>query len=313
MSPNTRTLILALCLGFAACSGKPEPQAEGRNEKQEVAASEEAPQAAAITPEHAEAAGIETAVAGPAEIRETLTLYGSIRPNAERQQEVRARYPGVVRTVAKRPGDAVGKGELLLSIESNDSLEPYAIRSPIAGTLLERRVNPGEAVDGSTTLMVVADLSSVWAEFAVFARDLGRIRAGMPVQLKSSDGETGGAAKIAYVAPSGSGDTQSVVARAVVDNKGGRWVAGQFVTGDVVIADLQVPVSVGPAALQKLGDDAVVFVQTDKGFEPRKVEVGKHSAEAVEIKQGLAAGERYAARNSYLIKAELTKGEGDQD
>lgn len=313
MSPNTRALILALCLGFAACSGKPEPQAEGQNEKQEVSATEEAPQAAAITPEHAEAAGIETAVAGPAEIRETLTLYGSIRPNAERQQEVRARYPGVVRTVAKRPGDAVGKGELLLSIESNDSLEPYAIRSPIAGTLLERRVNPGEAVDGSTTLMVVADLSSVWAEFAVFARDLGRICAGMPVQLKSSDGETGGTAKIAYVAPSGSGDTQSVVARAVVDNKGGRWVAGQFVTGDAVIADLQVPVSVVPAALQKLGDDAVVFVQTDKGFEPRKVEVGKHSAEAVEIKQGLAAGEHYAAKNSYLIKAELTKGEGDED
>lgn len=308
----TRYLILALCLGFAACSGKSEPQAESQGDKPEAAA-EQQPQAAQITPDHAKAAGIETAVAGPAQIRETLTLYGSIRPNAERQQEVRARYPGVVRSVAKRPGDTVAKGELLLSIESNDSLEPYAIRSPIAGTVLERRVNPGESIDASTTLLVVADLSNVWAEFAVFARDLGHIRAGMTVLLKSSDGDTSGTARIAYVAPSGSGDTQSVVARAVVDNKTSRWVAGQFVTGDVVVEDLQVPVSVAPASIQKMGDDTVVFVQTDKGFEPRKVELGMHSPEAIEIKQGLAAGERYAAKNSYLIKSELLKGSGDED
>lgn len=308
----TRYLILALCLGFAACSGKSAPQAEEQGEKQESAAGQE-PQMAAISPDNAKAAGIETAVAGPAEIRETLTLYGSIRPNAERQQEIRARYPGVVRTVSKRSGDAVAKGELLLSIESNDSLEPYAIRSPITGTLLERRVNPGESIDSSTSLLVVADLSSVWAEFAVFARDLGRVRAGLTVLLKSSDGDTSGTARIAYVAPSGSGDTQSVVARVVVENKERQWVAGQFVTGDVVVQDLQVPVSVVPQALQKLGDDPVVFVQTDKGFEPRKVVVGKHSPDAVEIKQGLAAGERYAAKNSYLVKSDLLKGSGEEE
>ncbi|MGH8505953.1 MAG: efflux RND transporter periplasmic adaptor subunit [Stenotrophobium sp.] len=305
----TRYLILIFCMGIAACSGKPAP----KTATPDSTATEPAPQIAEITPDSAKAAGIETAVAGPAEIRETITLYGSIRPNAERQQEVRARYPGIVRTVAKRPGDAVAKGELLLSIESNDSLEAYSIRSPIAGTVLQRRVNPGETVDGSTTLLVVADLSNVWAEFAVFGRDIGRVRAGMTVLLRSSDGQTAGTAKIAYVAPSGSGDTQSVVARAVVDNMGGQWIAGQFVTGDVVVDDLRVPVSVVPDALQTLDDDAVVFVQTSKGFEPCKVETGKRSTEAVEIKRGLAAGERYATKNSYTIKSELLKGSGDEE
>lgn len=305
----TRRLLILLCLALAACSGKPDPQPE----KADKPEAESARQIAVITPEHAKAAGIETAAAGPADIRESLLLYGSIRSNAERQQEIRARYPGIVRSVAKRPGDAVTKGELLLSIESNDSLEPYPIRAPITGTVLERRVNPGEAVDGSTTLLVVADLSTVWAEFAVFPRDLGRVRPGMGVLIHSGEGQAAGEGKVAYIAPSGSGDTQSVVARTVLDNKDRRWIAGQFVTGEVVIDHWTVPVSVVPAALQKLGDDPVVFVQTDKGFEPRKVEVGDSDADAVEIKQGLAAGERYVAKNSYLIKSELLKGSGDED
>lgn len=308
---RTALLYLAAAMILAACSGKPEPVAASATDK--PASTEAAPQTAAITPDNAKAAGIETAVAGPAEIRETLTLYGSIRPNAERQQEVRARYPGVVRSVAKRPGENVAKGELLLSIESNDSLEPYPIRSPIAGTVLERRVNPGEAVDGSTTLLVVADLSSVWGEFALFARDLGRVRSGMTVLVRSSDGQTWGEAKIAYVAPAGSGDTQSVIARAVVGNRDGHWIAGQFVTGDAVVDDRRAAVTVVPGALQKLGDDSVVFVQTERGFAPRKVVIGKRGVEAVEITQGLNAGERYAARNSYLIKAELSKGAGEDE
>ena len=307
--PSTPILILSLCLGIAACSGKSTPAPEKDGAKAEA---EAAPQLAAITPEHAKAAGIETAAAGPAEIHETVLLYGSIKSNSERQQEIRARYPGVVRSVAKRPGDRVAKGELLLTVESNDSLEPYAIRAPIAGTVLERRVNPGEAIDGSSTLLVVADLSSVWAEFAVFARDLGLVRAGLQVQLTGDAGQAG-AATVAYVAPSGSGDTQSVVARAVVDNREGRWIAGQFVTGNVVVDNRKVAVAVAAAALQKIGDDPVVFVQTDKGFEPRKVDIGERDADSVEIRQGLAAGERYVAKNSYLIKSELLKGSGEDD
>ena len=49
------------------------------------------------------------------------------------------------------------------------------------------------------------------------------------------------------------------------------------------------------------------------GFEPRPVKVGRRSREAVEILEGLDAGMRYAAKNSYLIKADLLKGEAEED
>jgi cobalt-zinc-cadmium efflux system membrane fusion protein len=334
-------LLLALAGGCAkaptdrlAADGKPHPSAaasetEASNSKSPGAesqggerASTERPDTkearpesanAAITPEAAQQAGIEVAAAGPAQIRETLTLYGSIKSNAERQQEIRARYPGVVRSIAKRAGDAVSKGEELLTVESNESLQVYAIRSPLNGQVLDRRANPGDAVDGATVLMTVADLSSVWVEFALFARDLGHVRAGMPVLFRGASAEERGEAKITYVAPAGHADTQSVVARAVIDNRSGRWVPGQFITGDIVIAEANVPVAVKPVALQQLQGKTMVFVQNGRGFEARPVHVGKRSRDAVEITNGLAAGERYAATNSYLIKADLMKGEAEED
>lgn len=268
---------------------------------------------AAITPEAAQRAGIDVEKAGPAHIRETLTLYGSIKSNAEREQEIRARYPGVIRSVSKRAGDALAKGEELLTVESNESLQVYAVRSPLSGRVLERRANPGDAVDGSAVLMRVADLSSVWAEFAIFPRDLGHVRPGMHVLFQGADAGESGEATISYVAPAGQADSQSVVARATVDNRVGRWVPGQFITGDVVIADMKVAVAVKPTALQELQGKTVVFVQNGKGFTARSVEVGKRSRHAVEITRGLAAGERYAAQNSYLIKADLMKAEAEED
>lgn len=295
-------------LALLACSKeKSEPEAV------EYGSVSAAPPTAAIAPESAQAAGIEIAVAGPAEIRETLTLFGTIRPNAERAQDVRARYAGVVREVSKRPGDEIRAGDLLLSVESNDSLEPYAIRSPLAGTVLERRVNAGEAVDGSQTLMVVADLSTVWAEFAVFARDLNRVRAGQPVRLIGADTRSQAEARIAYVAPAGDRESQSVVARAVVDNPQRTWVSGQFVTGEIVVEQAEVPVAVLHTALQTLDGASVVFVEVPSGFVPRKIETGLDSKDVVEVKSGLAVGERYAARNSYLIKSELLKGTGEEE
>jgi membrane fusion protein, heavy metal efflux system len=266
-----------------------------------------------ISPAAASAAGIEVVPAGPARIRTTLTLYGTIRPNAEREQAIRARYPGVVRSVSKRAGDPVKQGEELLTIESNESLQTYPIRSQYTGRLLDRRTNPGDAVDSSAVLMRVADLSTVWVEFSVFARDLDHVRPGMVALIHSADEDANAESQVSYVASTGETDSQSVTARAVIDNKNGHWVAGQFVTGELVISDTQVPVSVVPAALQELQGKPVVFVQVGQRFEPRSVELGRRAHDAVEILKGLGAGDRYAARNSYLIKADLLKSEAEED
>jgi len=311
-----RTVLLSLLLCAAAgCSNDASSErAKSATESKEPSAeSDGAPAVAGISAEAAQKAGIEIQTAGPARIRTTLQLYGSIKPNAEREQDIRARYPGVVHSVDKRTGDAVKQGEPLLSIESSESLQVYTIRAPLSGHVLIRSTNPGDAVDSSMVLMRVADLSSVWAEFAVFARDLAHVRRDMPVSFRGADADETGESKISYVAPAGHADSQSVVARAVVENRDGRWVPGQFITGDVVTADVQVPVAVVPAAIQKIKGQPVVFVQTAAGFEPRAVEIGRRGGDALEITGGLKAGEHFVAKNSFVVKAEVLKSEAEED
>ena len=305
---------LSLCAAAGCSDGTGAQSAGSPTESKEASAQDgDSPAAAGISAEAAQKAGIELQTAGPARIRTTLQLYGSIKPNAEREQDIRARYPGVVRSVEKRIGDTVKRGEPLLSIESSESLQVYTIRAPLSGQVLLRNANPGDAVDSSTVLLRVADLSSLWAEFAVFARDLAHVRRDMPVSFRGADADETGESKISYIAPAGHADSQSVVARAVVDNKDGRWVPGQFISGDVVTDDVQVPVAVVPAAIQKIKGRPVVFVQTGKGFEPREIEIGRRGAEALEIRSGLAAGEQFVAKNSFVVKAEVLKSEAEAD
>jgi membrane fusion protein, heavy metal efflux system len=315
MSLQRIVLVSLLLCAASGCSDGTRAESAGApaDSKEASVESEGSPAAAGISAEAARKAGIEIQTAGPAQIRTTLQLYGSIKPNAEREQEVRARYPGIVRSVNKRTGDAVKQGESLLSIESSESLQVYTIRAPLSGQVLLRNANPGDAVDGTMVLMRVADLSSLWAEFAVFARDLAHVRRDMRVSFRGADADEAGESKISYVAPAGHADSQSVVARAVVENKDGRWVPGQFISGDVVTNDVQVAVAVAPAAIQKIKGQTVVFVQTAQGFEPRDVEIGRRGAEALEIRSGLAAGEQFVAKNSFVVKAEVLKSEAEED
>src|SRR5690606_24628953 len=88
-----------------------------------------------IARDMAAAAGIKTAVAAPGRLQETLALYGTIQPNAERVRHVVARFPGPIRSVNKQVGDAVRAGETLATVESNDSLQNYAVVAPIAGVI----------------------------------------------------------------------------------------------------------------------------------------------------------------------------------
>jgi cobalt-zinc-cadmium efflux system membrane fusion protein len=97
----------------------------------------------------AKEAGIAIEVAGPAQIAETLLLYGRIESDGDRTAHVTPRFPGIVVEARKRLGDAVAKDEVVAVVESNESLRPYEVRSRIAGTVIEktprRRVRTTEA------------------------------------------------------------------------------------------------------------------------------------------------------------------------
>ena len=296
---------------LAGCGGSEAPD-PAEATAAEPAKQEEAHDDVDLSPEQIKAAGIAVEAAGPAEIHESLPLYGVIAPNAERLRDVAARYPGVIRSVGKRVGDPVRQGETLATVESNESLETYAVAAPIAGVVTARNANPGEQT-GERVLFTVADLSTVWVEVSLFPRDVARVRTGQGVQVRNAETGQTAAGRVVYVAPFGSSSTQTLTARVQLDNADRRWPPGLYVTAAVTLATSAVPVAVRSAALQTLEDRPVAFVRTADGFVPRVVRVGRSDGQRTEILEGIAAGESYAAANSFVLKAELGKGEAEHE
>jgi cobalt-zinc-cadmium efflux system membrane fusion protein len=265
-----------------------------------------------ILAEAAEAAGIEVETAGPAPIREQLALTGVIQPNPARIARVRARFPGIVQQLRKAQGDAVGDGEVIARVQSNESLQNYAVTSPIRGTVLARSAAEGEAT-GEEPLYVIGDLGSVWAVLDVFGRDLGRVRPGQRVMVTSLDEVGQAEGTIAALSPVTTHSSQSVRARIVLDNVRGLWRPGQFVHGVVTVAEVQAPLAVKRSALQKFRDFTVVFARVGDTYEVRMLELGRNDDDRVEVLGGLSPGEIYVTGNSYLIKADIEKSGASHD
>lgn len=256
-------------------------------------------------------AGIGTATAGPGSISDELLLYGAIGPDTTRIRKVHARFPGVIRSVARNVGDAVRAGDALATVESNESLQTYSVTAPIAGTLTQRHAAPGEQTD-EESLFEIADFSSVWAELDVFSRDRPRLREGLPVTIGTDNGLTA-TGTIAYLAPVGNRASQSLTARVVLDNADGRWIPGQFVAGRVTVASTPVDLAVPLSALQRFREFDVVFAQVGETYEVRMLTLGRRDASFVEVLEGLAPGTAYVTENSYLIKADIEKAGASHD
>jgi cobalt-zinc-cadmium efflux system membrane fusion protein len=284
----------------------------GKHEESEHADGHDDEGVVALTPAQIKAAGIELATVGSVALRETLPLYGVVAPNAERVRDVAARFPGTIRRVDKKIGDAVRQGDVLATVESNESLQTYNVTAPLAGVITVRNANAGEQT-GDQPLFTVADLSTVWVELSLFPRDVAKVRVGQSVRVKSVDAGLSATGTIAYVAPIGTSANQTLTARVVLDNAEHRWVPGLYVTADVTLSEAPVPLAIRNDAVQTIEGRISVFVQGKAGFEAHPIRLGRSDGEHTEVLEGVAAGATYVTANSFVLKAELTKGEAEHE
>jgi len=282
-------------------------------EKAQKAEKEGHAEGVALSDAKVEAAGIELAKASTGVLRDSLLLNGIVQPNQESLVQVTPRFPGIVRDVRKRIGDVVQKGDILAIVESNQSLTPYELKAALAGTVIDRQTTLGEYVSEQKPAFVIADLSAVWVDFSVYRRDLKRVSIGDEVLIDPADGGQPIEAKISYLSPVGSSETQSALARAIVPNREQRLRPGLFITGRLTLSAKKVNVAVKSSALQTVENRTVVFVRNGEKFEARDVEIGDRDKDLVEITFGVIDGETYAARNSFIVKAEMSKGSAEHE
>ncbi len=188
-----------------------------------------------------------------------------------------------------------------------ESMARHEIRSPLDGTVTERNVTVGEAVSAEEKLFVVTDLSSVWVDIAVYATDLAAVHQGQEASVRSTDLDLEVSGRVSFFGPLVGQESRAATARIVVPNSGGRWRPGLFVTVRLVREAATVPLAVAAEAIQTFRDWQVVFVRYGDWFEARPLELGRSDGEWVEVRTGLKAGEQYASKNSFAIKAEIGK------
>lgn len=262
--------------------------------------------AVALTDAQLKTAAIELAKVGPTNIHETLSLYGTVEANGEKIQRVGARFVGTVRSVNKKVGDNVREGEVLATIESNESLKTYSITSALNGVVAERNINIGEQTNDKTVFVIV-DLSTVWVAVAVFPRDANKIHVGQAVRIGNTANDISAEGEIISLAALGTGGNQSLNARVLLNNAEHQWTPGLFVNADVMMAKKPVALAICNEALQDHEGKQVIFIKEKDGFEPRAVKLGRNDGEFSEVLAGVKAGETYACKNSFIIKAELGK------
>ena len=279
------------------------PDAHGEDAHHEEGESDEG--RTTIEPAAAEAAGLDTATAGSAVIRDTVMLYGTVRADEQRVYNVNARFDGLVLELKASVGDVVRKGDVLAVVENNDSLQQYPVHAPTDGVILARHVNRGESADG--VLFTLADLSAVWVDFAAFPQDRLRLVEGQTVHVIDTAGAHTTEAELSYVAPVGSPASQSVLVRAVLPNPERSWTPGLLVMGEVTVARREVPVAVRAEALQTIRESPVVFAKSGNTYEVRRLKLGARDEDYVEVLDGVMAGTEYVTSNSYVIKADLLK------
>ena len=265
-----------------------------------------------ITAEAAKAGGIEILTAGPALIGETRELFGTVALDPSARSEIRGQFPGRVVSVTKAVGDSVQRGQLLARLESSESLQVYPVYATVSGVVAERNGNPGN-VTGDRALYVITDPAQTSVVFNIFPKDLAVIQPGMRVEIEAMDGTPVAASQLGGYLPEGNAEAGTALVRTSVPNRGGRLRAGMALRGKVVVNAVTVPLAVRTEAIQPFRDFKVVFANFGQDYEVRMLELGRSSPEWTEVLSGIKPGTPYAAKGSFLIRADIEKSGASHD
>lgn len=267
-----------------------------------------------LSPDAVTRGGIELGPAGPAQIDVRVDAPGEVRLNGERMLIVRPRFPGVVTELRKRLGDSVETGETIAVIQSNESLTEYAIKAPMTGQIVARSGMVGASVDNQSILYTLADLSTVWVDFAIYPQHVGVVRRGQPVAITASTRpDLVAEGEVSYVGPLLEQDTRVSHGRVVLPNPDGHWQPGLYVAVSAVVDHAEVDVAVPDEAIIRSKFGPTVLLAEGSTFELQPVVPGRTDGRVTEITEGLDAGAMIVVRNAFLLKAELGRSEATHD
>ncbi|HEY0621623.1 efflux RND transporter periplasmic adaptor subunit [Sphingomonas sp.] len=190
------------------------------------------------------------------------------------------------------------------------SLNRIGVTAPIAGRIVARPVVLGQTVAADAELFRVSDLARVAVTVPLSPADAARIRVGTPIEIGAGDRRS--SARVSFVSPVLDEATRLVTAIALIDNRAGQWRVGEPVTAAIAQpGEGDGTVTVPASAIQTIENRQMVFVRTAGGFRAQPVTLGARGAGTVAVTSGLTGREEIAGQGSFILKAELGKGEAE--
>jgi Cu(I)/Ag(I) efflux system membrane fusion protein len=190
--------------------------------------------------------------------------------------------------------------------KSRDVLTSIQWTAPRDGIVLERNAIEGMRVQPGGVMFRIADHSVVWALIDVAERDLGAISIGQPVSVKARSfpgREFSGKVDVIY--PEINKETRTARIRVDLANPDLVLLHDMYVDAEIDTGSGEPVLSVPGSAVMDTGSRQAVLVDKGQGrFEPREIKLGHRGDGYVEVRNGVAEGERVVVSANFLIDAE---------
>jgi cobalt-zinc-cadmium efflux system membrane fusion protein len=186
------------------------------------------------------------------------------------------------------------------------------IYSPIAGTVVQRKIGPGQFISSgaSDPVFVIGDLSTVWLTAFVRETEAADVAVGQEIgftvlALPGRDFK----ARLDYVAAAIDPSTRRLLVRATIDNRNGLLKPEMFANVTIYVGSDHPSVGVPKRALIYENEHVRLWVaHEDNSIELREIETGLINGDLVEVRSNLTAGEKIVTRGSLFIDRAATSG-----
>jgi cobalt-zinc-cadmium efflux system membrane fusion protein len=197
----------------------------------------------------------------------------------------------------------------ITEFQEKGTIDPSTlITAPIAGTIVQRKVGPGQYVGSGQTdpVFIIGDLSTVWVVAYIRETEAPMVHVGQPIYFTVlAYPDRAFPATISYVAAALDPSTRRLLVRATVNNAEGMLKPEMFASVKILTGEGDNAVAVPRDAIIYEGDTARVWAvrekDDEKAIELRRIKVGLTNGNMVEVVKGLAPGDRVVTKGSLFI------------
>jgi cobalt-zinc-cadmium efflux system membrane fusion protein len=222
--------------------------------------------------------------------------------------ETEVRTAEGILTAARHRLRMLGRSEAEVArVERERTIDPLiAVNAPIDGTVIARKVGPGQYVrsDSGDQLYAISDLTTMWVKASVPESDIRLVRIGQEIEVSvAAVPDRVFKARVIAIGAASDPATRRVLVRSEIPNPDGALKAEMFAAFRIVTGDGGPTPGIATEAVIRDGDVATVWVEREPMlFERRRVSLGLEEDGRVQVREGLKPGERVVGRGAVLLE-----------